>query len=176
MSVRPARPIPGAGIARRHVLVVLAQNNPGVLNRVTSLMRARNFNIESLTASHTAEPGVSHMTLTLHGDDVIVEQATKQLYKLIDVIKVNDITAEASIEHELALIKLKVSDSARDQVFVLADMHRMRIVSNKGKTLIIEVTGSEAQVDTAVALLEPYGIREMVRTGAVAMTEGPSTL
>jgi len=109
----PARALPGGGQQQLHRLVAVVNDRPGVLNRVSSLMRARNFNIDSLAVSRTDREGTSRMTISLHGDDVAVEQATKQLYRLIDVLKVQDVTAEPTVEHELALIKLRVTDSNR---------------------------------------------------------------
>ena len=108
---RPARPalVPGTGEAQRHILVVLVMDRPGVLNRVASLMRARNFNIDSLAVSRTDKDHISRMTLTLHGDAVAVEQAAKQLYRLIDVLKVQDVTEDQVVEHELALIKVRAT-------------------------------------------------------------------
>src|SRR3712207_9552218 len=106
----PGRALPGSGDERRHVVVAVILNKPGVLNRVASLMRARNFNIDSLAVSRTDRPGLSRMTLTLHGDDVNVEQAAKQLYKLVDVLKVQDVTADPVVEHEPAFIKVRATD------------------------------------------------------------------
>ena len=112
----PPRAIPGSGEKHRHVLVAIVLDKPGVPNRVSSLMRARNFNIESLAVSHTDQPEVSRMTITLHGDDVAIEQATKQLYRLIDVLKVQDLTADPTVEHELALVKVRATDAERAAV------------------------------------------------------------
>ena len=109
----PPRALPGGGEHRRHVLVAIVLDKPGVLNRVASLMRARNFNIDSLAVSHTDREDISRMTITLHGDDVAVEQAAKQLYRLIDVLKVQDVTAEPTVEHELAFVKIRATDSNR---------------------------------------------------------------
>src|SRR5687767_2984521 len=105
----PPRALPGRGKRNPHVLVAIVLNKTGILNRVASLMRARNFNIESLAVSHTDQPDVSRMTITLQGDDVAVEQAAKQLYRLIDVLKVQDLTAEPTVEHELALVKVRAN-------------------------------------------------------------------
>ena len=120
----PSRALPGGGETRRHVLVAVVLNKPGVLNRVASLMRARNFNIDSLAVSHTDSEDVSRMTITLHGDDVAVEQAAKQLYRLIDVLKVQDVTAEPTIQQELALVKIRASDSTRGEILKLVELSR----------------------------------------------------
>ena len=124
----PARALPGSGTARRHVLVAIVLNKPGVLNRVASLMRARSFNIESLAVSHTDEADVSRMTITLYGDDVAVEQAAKQLYRLIDVLKVQDVTNDATVEHELALVKVRASGTKRTEVIAIAEMYKAGVL------------------------------------------------
>ena len=123
---RRPRALPGSGDTHRHVLVALVLDKPGVLNRVSSLMRARNFNIDSLAVSRTDQPDVSRMTITLHGDDVAVEQAAKQLYRLIDVLKVQDVTSEPTIQHELALIKVRATDSTRDQILKVVELSKGR--------------------------------------------------
>jgi len=151
-------------------------DRPGVLNRVASLMRARNFNIDSLAVSRTDREGLSRMTLTLHGDDVAVEQATKQLYKLVDVLKVQDVTAEPLVEHELAFVKVRVTDANRAEVIKIVELSRGRVVDLSAESVIIEATGTEAEVDALVALLRTYGIKELVRTGAVVMARGAQSI
>jgi acetolactate synthase-1/3 small subunit len=168
----PPRALPGSGETRRHVLVAVVLNKPGVLNRVSSLMRARNFNIDSLAVSHTDREDVSRMTITLHGDDVAVEQAAKQLYRLIDVLKVQDVTSEPTIEHELALVKVRASDMNRDEILRLVELSRGRVVDLVDGSVIAEVTGTESEIDAFVALVRTYGIKELVRTGAVVMARG----
>jgi acetolactate synthase-1/3 small subunit len=175
-SAPPPRAIPGSGTAHRHVLVAIVLDKPGVLNRVASLMRARNFNIESLAVSHTDEPDVSRMTLTLHGDDVAVEQAAKQLYRLIDVLKVQDVTHDATVEHELALIKVRASDRRRAEVISIVEMYKGRIVDLAAESVIVEVVGTEAEVDSLIALLRGFGIKELVRTGSVVMSRGSGSI
>ncbi len=172
----PARAIPGSGQVHRHVLVAIVLNKPGVLNRVASLMRARNFNIESLAVSHTDEPDVSRMTITLYGDDVAVEQAAKQLYRLIDVLKVQDVTAEPTVEHELALIKVRAGDRRRSEVIKLVEMYRGRIVDVAADSVIVEAVGTEAEVDALIALLRSFGVKELVRTGSVVMSRGSGSI
>ena len=175
-SAPPPRALPGTGAPRRHVLVAIVLDKPGVLNRVASLMRARNFNIESLAVSHTDEPDVSRMTITLHGDDVAVEQAAKQLYRLIDVLKVQDVTNEAVVEHELALIKVRAGDRKRSEVISIVEMYKGRIVDLAPDALIVEATGTEAEVDALIALLRGFGIKELVRTGSVVMSRGSGSI
>ena len=172
----PPRALPGGGETRRHVLVAVVLNKPGVLNRVASLMRARNFNIDSLAVSHTDSDEISRMTITLHGDDVAVEQAAKQLYRLIDVLKVQDVTAEPTIQQELALVKIRASDSTRAEVLKLVELSKGRVVDLAAESLIVEVTGPESEVDQFVALVRNYGIKEIVRTGAVVMSRGSSSI
>ncbi len=172
----PARALPGGGTLRRHVLVAVVLDKPGVLNRVSSLMRARNFNIDSLAVSHTDRADVSRMTITLHGDDVAVEQAAKQLYRLIDVLKVQDVTAEPTVEHELALVKVRATDANRAEILRLVELSRGRVVDLADGSVVVEVTGTEAEIDTFVSLVRTYGIKELVRTGAVVMARGSGSI
>ena len=172
----PPRALPGGGEHRRHILIAIVLNKPGVLNRVSSLMRARNFNIDSLAVSHTDQPDVSRMTITLHGDDVAVEQAAKQLYRLIDVLKVQDVTSEPTIEHELALVKIRATEANRAEILRLVELSRGRVVDLADGAVVAEVTGTEGEIDTFVSLVRTYGIKELVRTGAVVMARGTGSI
>jgi len=172
----PPRALPGGGETRRHVLVAVVLNKPGVLNRVSSLMRARNFNIDSLAVSHTDSDDISRMTITLHGDDVAVEQAAKQLYRLIDVLKVQDVTAEPTVQQELALVKIRATESNRDEILRFVELSRGRVVDLVEGSVIAEVTGTEGEIDTFVSLVRTYGIKELVRTGAVVMARGAGSI
>ena len=172
----PPRSLPGSGEKHRHVLVAIVLDRPGVLNRVASLMRARNFNIESLAVSHTDQPDISRMTITLFGDDVAVEQAAKQLYRLIDVLKVQDVTAEPTVEHELALVKVRATDRNRAEVLKVVELSKGRVVDVSPESLIVEVTGTEAEVDAFVGLVRGFGIKELVRTGTVVMSRGAQSI
>jgi acetolactate synthase-1/3 small subunit len=172
----PSRSIPGSGATGRHILVVLVMDRPGVLNRVASLMRARNFNIDSLAVSRTDRENISRMTLTLHGDDVAVEQAAKQLYKLIDVLKVQDVTADQVVEHELALIKVRATDANRAEVIKIVELYKGAIVDISAESVIVEAHGTEAEIDSLVALIRGYGIKELVRTGATVMLRGAGSI
>ena len=172
----PPRTVPGTSTQRRHVLVAIVNNRPGVLNRVASLMRARNFNIESLAVSHLEDPGISRMTITLRGDDVNVEQAAKQLYRLIDVLKVQDVTDDPTVQHELVLVKVRATDRNRGELVSIVEMHKARIVDMAPDSVIVEATGTEAEVDRLIALLRGYGIKELVRTGTVVMSRGPQSI
>jgi len=175
-SAPPPRALPGTGEQRRHILVAIVLNKPGVLNRVSSLMRARNFNIDSLAVSHTDQAAVSRMTTTLHGDDVAVEQAANQLYRLIDVLKVQDVTTEPTIEHELALVKVRATDSNRAEILKLVELSKGRVVDVSPESVVVEVTGTETEVDAFATLVRPYGIKELVRTGAVVMARGSQSI
>ncbi len=172
----PPRAIPGTGATRLHRLVALVVDKPGVLNRVSSLMRARNFNIDSLAVSRTDQPGLSRMTISLHGDDVAVEQAAKQLYRLIDVVKVQDVTAEPTVEHELALVKVRATDANRAEVVKVVELARGRVLDLGSESIVVEVTGSEAEVDSFIGLVRTFGIKELVRTGAVVMSRGAASI
>jgi acetolactate synthase-1/3 small subunit len=172
----PPRALPGSGETRLHRLVALVVDKPGVLNRVASLMRARNFNIDSLAVSRTDEAGLSRMTISLHGDDVAVEQAAKQLYRLIDVLKVQDVTSEPTVEHELALVKIRATDATRGEILKVIELSRGRVVDLGPESVIVEVSGPEADVDTFVGLVRTYGIKELVRTGAVVMARGSGSI
>ena len=172
----PARALPGGGETRRQTLIAIVLDKPGVLNRVSSLMRARNFNIDSLAVSHTDQPDTSRMTITLHGDDVAVEQAAKQLYRLIDVLKVQDVTADPVVAQELALVKIRATDGNRAEILKLVELSKGRVVDLAGESVIVEVTGPESEVDTFVALVRNYGIKELVRTGSVVMSRGSTSI
>ena len=172
----PPRALPGGGATKVHRLVALVLDKPGVLNRVSSLMRARNFNIDSLAVSHTDQEGLSRMTITLHGDDVAVEQAAKQLYRLIDVLKVQDVTAEPTIQHELALVKVRATDANRAELLKIVELSKGRVVDLTAESVVVEVTGTETEVDAFVALVRTYGIKELVRTGAVVMARGSGSI
>jgi acetolactate synthase-1/3 small subunit len=177
----PSAPIdersePGGGEMSRHVLMVIVNNRPGVLNRVASMVRSRNFNIESLAVGHTERPDVSRMTITLRGDDFAVEQMGKQLYRLIDVLKVQDLPEAAVVEHELALIKVKASRSQRAEVLRIVELYKGRVLDIGPETVVVEHSGTEQEIDSLVALLGGIGIREMVRTGTIALSRGSSAI
>lgn len=154
-------------------IVVLVENAPGVLNRVMSLFRQRMFNVESVSVGHTEVAGISRMTFVLDGDDYTVEQVTKQLYKLLEVLKVTDVTHENLIQRELALIKVSATDRTRSDIMRIAsDIFRAQVVDAAPDTLTIEVTGTQDKIESMIAMIRPYGIKEVARTGAVAMVRG----
>jgi acetolactate synthase-1/3 small subunit len=170
------RYVPGSGEARRHVLVVIVNDRPGVLNRVASLVRARNFNIESLAVGHTERPDISRMTITLRGDDFAVEQMEKQLYRLIDVLKVQDLPDVNVIEHELALIKVGASGRRREELLKIVELYKGRVLDVTADSVVVEHSGTEQEIDALVTLLGGFGIKELVRTGVVAMGRGSTAI
>ena len=156
----------------KHTLVALVENQPGVLQRVANLFSRRGFNIESLTVGHTDTTKISRMTIVVDGANTQVEQVIKQLYKLIDVLRVSDVTEDRTVDRELALIKVSASSATRGEIAQLTDMFRGKIVDVTADSLIVEVTGSEEKVNSLLQMLRPFGIKEMVRTGLVSMTRG----
>jgi acetolactate synthase-1/3 small subunit len=157
----------------KHTLVATVEDQPATLNRVVSLFRQRGFAIESLTIGRTHEPGISRLTMVVDGSKSAVEQVTKQLYKIIEVRKVSDLTDDQKVVRELALIKVFSRNATmRAEILQLADIYRARIVDVGHNSVIVEVTGDSEKIASAVELLRGYGIREMVRTGEVAMTRG----
>ena len=153
-----------------NTFVVYVENKPGVLNRVASLFRRRNFNIESLTVGHTENTGISRMTIVTDTDDSFRVEAN--LYKLLNVISVENITAAPSVCRELAMIKVAATADNRTQLMQLADVFRARVVDVAPTALVIEITGTEDKIDGLLDVLRHYGILEMVRTGRVAMSRG----
>lgn len=154
----------------KHTISVLLQNKPGVLSRVTGLFSGRGFNIESLSVAPTLERDVSCLTLVTSGDDAIVEQITKQLHKLIDIIKVTDISESEYVEREMALIRVKAEPATRAEILRICDIFRGRVVDVSAKSYAVEVTGTCDKVQAMIDILRPIGIQEIVRTGTIAMT------
>ncbi len=157
----------------KQTVVALVENKPGVLNRVASLFRRRNFNIDSLTVGRTESPLISRMTIVVDAD---AEKIAKQLFKLVNVIQVQEVTALPNISRDLALIKVHVNSETRSEVVQLCDIFRAHIVDAGPETVIVEVTGDEDKITSLVELLRPIGILELVRTGVVTMTRGDLTL
>jgi len=155
---------------RRHIISVLVENHFGVLARISSLIAGRGFNIDSLAVGETEDPTVSRMTIVTHGDERIIEQITKQLNRLIDVVKVTDMTETAHVERELVLIKVTTpSAQTRSEVTQIADVFRAKVVDISASSVTVEVTGTQDKVEAFIEMVEPFGIKEMARTGAVAM-------
>lgn len=176
--VVPARELLGVlavegGFGRmKHTLAVLVENRPGVLVRVAGLFSRRGFNIESLTVGRTENPDVSRMTIEVDGDDRLIEQVTKQLHKLIDVIKISDISREEYVDRDLVMIKVAAEPSQRVEIMQMAGIFRARVVDLGRKTMTLECTGNEGKINAFEESLRPYGIKELVRTGKVAMLRG----
>jgi acetolactate synthase I/III small subunit len=145
---------------------------PGVLNRVASLFRRRAYNIESLTVGRTHQPGVSRMTLVMEADEDAARRIEANLYKLVNVLHVEDVTGAETMMRDLALIKVKADAAARPNVLQLCEVFRARVVDVGPEVLTVEITGTVDKVDGLLRVLEPYGVLEMVRTGAIAMTRG----
>lgn len=157
---------------KKHTLAVTVENRPGVLTRVTTLFRRRGYNIESLAVGETENPGISRITIVVRGDEKTMEQVSKQLYKLVEVIKIVDITEERSVERELVLIKVRADNNVRAEIVQIVDIFRARIVDIGKNSLIIEVTGDSGKIDAIVESLKPFGVMELVRTGVIAMVRG----
>ncbi len=158
--------------ATKHTLVALVEDKPGVLNRVASLFRRRGFNIESIAVGRSEIPHLSRMTMVVDGAATMVEQARKQLDKLIDVVRVSDITDTDIVARELALIKVKATSSTRSEIIQIVDIFRANIIDVSPDSLTVEVTGDEDKIDSLFNLLRGFGIKELARTGRIAMTRG----
>jgi acetolactate synthase I/III small subunit len=159
----------------QHTITALVENRPGVLARVSSLFSRRGYNIESLAVSITEDPSVSRMTIVVEGDDAVLEQISKQLNKLVDVIKVTDYQGIPIVQRELAMLKVNAEATSRSEIMQIVDIFRAKIIDISDRTFTVEVTGSVEKVDALEKLLEPYGIRETVRTGRIAMMRGVGT-
>jgi acetolactate synthase-1/3 small subunit len=156
----------------KHTLVALVEDKPGVLNEMASLFRRRGFNIESIAVGHSEVPHLSRVTIVVNGADAMVEQVRKQLDKLVDVVKVSDITGDNIISRELALVKVKTTSSTRSEIIEIVDIFRANIVDVGADSVTIEVTGDEEKINSLLNLLRGFGIREITRTGSIAMTRG----
>ena len=161
---------------QRHVLSVLVENEPGVLSRVAGLFSGRGFNIDSLNVAPTLEEGVSHMTITTYGDSQILEQIMKQLHKIVTVIKVMDFADMSAIEREMMFVKVQAEGPARSEILRTVEIFRCKVVDVSSSEMTIEATGAEGKIDALLGLLEHYGVIELVRSGAVAVTRGPKAL
>ena len=153
----------------RHVLSVLVENEPGVLSRVAGLFSGRGFNIESLNVAPTLEAGVSHMTITTSGDEMIVEQIMKQLHKLVTVIKVVDFNELAAVEREMMLLRVQAEGAMRGEILRTVDIFRCKVVDVSPNEITIEATGNADKLHAIISLFQRFGIKEVARTGSVAM-------
>lgn len=158
---------------REHTLSVLVENRPGVLSRVAGLFSRRGFNIESIVVGTTEDRRYSRMTIVVTGDEAEVEQVSKQLHKLIDVIKISELAPQEMVERELALVKVAADRSNRSEILQIVDIFRASVIDVSERSLVVEVTGDTDKVKAMIDLLRPFGIKEIVRTGRVAMTRGP---
>jgi acetolactate synthase-1/3 small subunit len=156
----------------KHTLVAIVNDKPGVLNRMVSLFRRRNFNIDSIAVGHSEVPHLSRVTIIVNGTTAMVEQVRKQLDKLIDVVKIFDITSEKLTSRELALVKVKASSTTRSEILEIADIFRANIVDVASDSLTIEITGDEDKIESMLKLLRGFGVKEIARTGRVAMVRG----
>lgn len=156
----------------RHTISVLVENEFGVLSRISGLFSGRGFNIESLSVAETLDPSVSRMTIVTSGNDQIIEQILKQLNKLVSVIKVVDLTGVETVDRELVLVKVNAESETKPEVLRLVDIFRAKIVDVAPRCYTIEMTGDEAKVNALLHLLRPIGIKEVVRTGRVAIARG----
>ncbi|GLI06208.1 acetolactate synthase, small subunit [Paenibacillus tianmuensis] len=159
-------------MTRKHTISVLVNNQPGVLQRVSGLFGRRGFNIESITVGESEEKGLSRMVIVTTGDDKTLEQISKQLYKLIDVIKVVDLSAHPMVARELALIKVNAEPSMRPEILGVVETFRAAIVDIGPSSLIVQVVGDSEKIEAMTELLKPYGIKELSRTGVTAMIRG----
>lgn len=153
----------------RHTLSVLVENEPGVLSRVAGLFSGRGFNVESLNVAPTLDAGVSHMTITTYGDDAIIEQIIKQLRKLVTVIKVVDFTKLSAVEREMLMLKVSADDTQRDEIMRIVEIFRCKVVDISPTDMTIEATGTYDKLQAMLSLLTKFGIKDIARTGVVAM-------
>jgi len=159
-------------VQAEHTYVAFVEDKPGVLNRVASLFRRRGFNIESLTVGHTEQPGVSRMTIVTKVDEYTARRVEAELYKLVNVLSVEEVTATPSVMRDLALIKVRADGEARTQALQICDVFRARVVDVAPDALIVEITGTEEKIEGLLDVLTPFGIIEVARTGRVAMRRG----
>lgn len=162
-------------MATKHTLVALVEDKPGVLNRMASLFRKRGFNIESVTVGHSETPSLSRVTLVVNGSATTVEQVRKQLDKVIDIVKVSDVTDSSLITRELTLVKVKTTPATRSSIMQIVDIFRANIVDVGFDSVTIEATGDEDKISSLFNLLRGFGIKELTRTGRIALVRGDSS-
>ncbi len=160
----------------QHTISVLMVNRFGVLSRVSGLFSGRGFNIESLNVAETYDPTISRMTIVTCGDNKKIEQITKQLNKLVDIIKVVDLTEENFVDRELLLIKMNAEPRVREEILRIAEIFRAKVVDVSAKTYTLEITGDEGKLNGFIELLKPLGIKEVVRSGRIAISRGTKTI
>ena len=160
------------GKPHTQTFVVYVEDKPGVLNRIASLFRRRAFNIESLNVGHTHQPGISRMTIVMEGNDAMALRFEALLYKLVNVLRVENVSGSSTVERDLALIKVHSDSEVRTQILQICEVFRARVVDVAVDALIVEITGTEEKIEGLIQVLRPFGIIEMVRTGLVSMTRG----
>jgi len=160
----------------KHTLSVLVENTPGALSRITGLFSGRAFNIESLNVAATLDPTLSHLTLVTRGDEFIIEQIIKQLRRLVDVFKVVDVSEGEFVEREMSLIKVRAEEESRAEILRICDIFRCKVVDVSPKSYTLEVTGPESKLKAVIELLRPIGIKEITRTGTIAMMREKKTI
>lgn len=160
----------------RHTIAVIMENKSGVLTRIAGLFSRRSFNIESLSVGATDNPDYSRMTLTVEGNEDVLEQVTKQLSKLINVIRVSELAPEESVQRELAVIKVNADKDNRSEIMQIVEIFRAKIIDVSARSVIIEVTGDSEKVDAILQMLRQYGIKELARTGKVSMVRGTKVI
>jgi len=160
----------------RHIISILIENESGALSRVAGLFSARGYNIESLTVAATEDPSLSRMTLVTRGSENIIEQITKQLNKLIDVVKLIDLAESAHIERELMMVKVRTTEKSREEIRSLADIFRGRIIDVTGTSYVVEMTGPSDKLDSFIAAIDPASIIEVVRSGPTGISRGETGL
>ena len=166
----------GLKTGRKHVLSILVENKPGVLTRIAGLFARRGFNIDTLAVGPTEDPSVSRMTITLDGASHPIDQVTKQLHKLVNVIKLRDLEPDGTVARELALFKIAAPDGeARAQIMQFTDIFRGKVVDVSKRAVTIEVTGTDDKIEAFEGMVRPFGLIEMVRTGEIAVSRGRGT-
>ena len=155
--------------ASKHTISLLVENKFGAFNRIAGLFSAKGYNIDSLTVGPTEDDSVSRMTIVTRGDDAIIEQIIKQLNKLIDTLKVSDLTYESFVERDLALIKVQTTPETRSEIMQIAEIFRAKIIDISAKTVTVEAVGGQLKIDAIIKMLKPFVIKEMARTGRVAL-------
>lgn len=153
----------------RHTISVLVENKFGVLNRIAGMFSGRGFNIDTLNVGPTLDPAMSRMTIVVRGDDTVLEQVTKQLRKLVDVIELQDFSAGQSVDRELVLLRVGVTAQNRGEVMQICDIFRAKIIDVQRHNISIEVTGDESKISKFIFLMEPFGISDLTRTGKIAL-------
>ncbi len=172
MNLEDLEAYKGGLTGRRHILSILVENKPGVLARISGMFSRRGFNIDTLSVGPTEDPDVSRMTITLDGAEQPVDQVTKQLHKLVNVIKIRDLEPEESVERELALFKVSADSQSRAEVLQIVQIFRAKIIDVSRRGVIVEATGTVEKIEAIESMLKPFGLVEMARTGEVAISRG----